>query len=151
VLTAAFWNANVRDNSNELAPFFSAWTAYTPSITNISVGNGTHNSRYLKIGRLVIVHIVFTFGSTTTISGPPRFTLPFTASGFILHTQAGFVDAGVGGFVAFPEPDRTNEIVLNAVATSGAYASQAGTSATVPFTWTTGDMILVGGIYNSAT
>jgi hypothetical protein len=146
VLTAAFWNTNVRDNSNELAPFFADWVSFTPTITNVSVGNGVHNSRYLKVGKLVIIRYDFTFGSTTTISSSPIFSLPagITLSGSLLATSVGFLDAGTARYVGLVENETNTATILQAVNTTGNYAVFAQISATVPFTWTTNDRIMAG-------
>ena len=54
----------------------SKWNSFTPSYTNLSVGNGTSQGlwRYLDGGIRVRQHI--TFGSTTSISGSVSFTIP---------------------------------------------------------------------------
>ena len=61
VLTAAFWNTQVRDNMVELAPLTAAWTSFTPTLWQ---GAATPNinktvlySKYLKVGKLVVVSV----------------------------------------------------------------------------------------------
>jgi hypothetical protein len=73
VLTASKWNQDVVENWNALG---GAWTAYTPTWTNVSVGNATQSSAYVNAGKLYIVRIQLVFGSTTSISGVPEITLP---------------------------------------------------------------------------
>jgi len=85
VLTAAFWNSNVRDNSLELAPFFSAWTSFTPvlkgSTTNPTLGTGsTATGSYLKIGRLLIVTATVTFGTSGVVNGSGIILMDLPAS-----------------------------------------------------------------------
>jgi hypothetical protein len=54
VLTASFWNTQVRDNMVELAPYFASWTTWTPTITQNGTRTATVNyARYVKIGRIV--------------------------------------------------------------------------------------------------
>jgi hypothetical protein len=145
VLTAAFWNTQVRDNSNELAPFFAAWTSFTPTLTNVTVGNGVHDSAYLKIGRLIIIRYSFTLGSTSSVAGAPVFSLPVgvSLSGMPLASQCLFVDAGGLRYPGVVE-DNLSLVVCQAVSTSGSYAVQVAPTATIPFTWATGDKIIVG-------
>jgi len=80
-LTAAFWNTNVRDNLSELAPFFAAWTSYTPTITAASGTPTTVSAtgRYLKIGRLVLFSTQVTVTTVGTAAGNMQVALPFTA------------------------------------------------------------------------
>lgn len=55
VLTAAFWNEQVRDNMTELAPLFTTFTSWTPAVAQSGARTSTNRgSRYIKIGRLVI-------------------------------------------------------------------------------------------------
>jgi len=152
VLTAAFWNTQVRDNMVELAPFFATWTSFTPTLTNVTVGNGTHNARYLKIGRLVIVNYEFTLGSTSSVAGAPVFSLPFSASGPLFAGQVEFLDTGTARYTGMVEAENSGSgVVCQAVSASGSYTVQVAPTATIPFTWTNGDKILVGIIYMSAT
>jgi hypothetical protein len=92
VLTAAFWNANVRDNSLELAPFFSAWTSFTPALkgstTNPILGTGSSaTGSYLKIGRLLIVTATITFGTSGVTNGSGTILMDLPAS-LSLSTQS---------------------------------------------------------------
>jgi hypothetical protein len=66
ILTASQLNTQLRDNMTELAPFFAAWTSWTPVIKQSATVSITNNrSRYIKVGRLVIA----TFDVSCTSSG----------------------------------------------------------------------------------
>jgi hypothetical protein len=65
VVTAANLNAEVRD---ALTGIQSAWTAYTPTLTGITLGNGTLAFAFTRFGKTVMVRGIFTAGSTTTYS-----------------------------------------------------------------------------------
>jgi hypothetical protein len=56
-----------------------AWTAYTPSVTNITVGNGVWTAKYIKLGRLVVAKIRLSFGSTSVMGTNPTISMPFPA------------------------------------------------------------------------
>ena len=146
VLTAAFWNANVRDNSNELAPFFADWTSFTPTLSNMTAGNGVHNSAYLKIGRLIIIRYMFTLGSTSSVAGAPVFSIPagITISGPLLAAQCMFEDVGGLRYLGIVEAGGSGNVVCQALSASGSYVVQTAPSATIPFTWATNDRIIVG-------
>ena len=92
VLTAAFWNANVRDNSNEFASLFTAWTSFTPALkgssTNPILGTGSSaTGSYLKLGRLLIVTATITFGTSGVTNGSGIIFMDLPAS-LSLSTQS---------------------------------------------------------------
>ena len=79
VLTAAFWNSNVRDNSLELAPFFSAWTDFSPTFSQgATITYTKRRTRYLQIGKLVIAQVSVDFTSAGTAGNVLSMTLPVT-------------------------------------------------------------------------
>jgi hypothetical protein len=57
-----------------------AWVAYTPTLGNVSLGNGTVDFKYAQLGKVVHVRGILTFGSTTTVSGAITFSTPITAA-----------------------------------------------------------------------
>jgi hypothetical protein len=149
-LTAAFWNSNVRDNSLELAPFFAAWTTWTPSLTGITTGNGTVTAKYLQIGKMVQFRFKFQLGSTSAITGGPTITLPVAqASGAHLSFPVLYGDFGLR-FHAGMSSTESGVISLFAINTGSAFAETAGISSTVPFTWTTNDSLVANGTYEAA-
>jgi len=56
------------------------WTAWTPTLANLSLGNGTVTARYTQIGKKVTAYIKVVFGSTSVMGTAPTFTLPVTAA-----------------------------------------------------------------------
>jgi hypothetical protein len=147
VLTASRYNADVVENMTAIG---GAWTSFTPTWTNLTVGNATQNSAYIAAGKLHIVRIALTWGSTTSMSGVPEFTLP---NGVSFHSS--YYSTAIVGYGAL-EDDNPGTDYTGVVMRSGAtaargrflceqvnatYAAAAGISATVPFTWATGDNI----------
>src|SRR6185369_9654216 len=57
----------------------SAWGSWTPSWTNLSVGNGTVVAKYVQIGKTVFARLSLVLGSTSTVTGPVIFSLPVTS------------------------------------------------------------------------
>ena len=56
VLTAAFWNAQVRDQMTEVAPIMNAWTTFTPTIGQGATNNIAKTvtySKYVRVGKFV--------------------------------------------------------------------------------------------------
>lgn len=65
-----------------------AWTAYTPTITNLTLGNGTRVARYLKKGKTLKLRIDLIGGSTSSASGAINIGLPAGMSAHASGAQA---------------------------------------------------------------
>lgn len=120
-----------------LVPAVNAWTAYTPTFTNLTVGNGTVNAFYSKIGKTVLVRLRFVFGSTSSISGELQATLPFPNVGTSLYSPqkvryfCGGVDFIGDCFVV------NTTFFMRVGLANTTYLQSASLSATVPLTWGT--------------
>jgi hypothetical protein len=131
----------------------SAFTAYTPTFTNLTVCNGTVDFKFIQIGKFVHVQGGILFGSTTSISANVEITLPVTAASVL-----NFPNIGVAQFHDASTSNRYfGAVVLNSTTAAGprlsgvsTYVLNVGTNATIPFTWTTGDHILMTFIYEAA-
>lgn len=140
-----------------------AWTSWTPTWTSLSVGNGTVSALYARASRLITWKLKLTFGSTTTVSGGIRFTLPAAASTGVEFDNAfgTFVDASSSRHLAMSQFISTTTIQVNGMTVtgtsvvsgsdivSGSGVIQIATTASVPFTWTTSDQIIFSGVYES--
>ena len=126
-------------------------TSFTPSWTNVTVGNGTNVASYTQVGKIVTVRGKLTLGSTSSITGQPQFTLPITAKdadgapGLIEFGDFGV--AGYLGHVYFPSTTVVNFWVTTV---SGTYPSWTAVSSTVPFTFGTNDLICYRFTYEAA-
>ena len=69
-----------------------AWTTWTPTLTGITLGNGTMIARYAQVDKIVYVFWRIVGGSTTTWSNNARFTLPVN-----YNRQASIDLYGIGG------------------------------------------------------
>jgi hypothetical protein len=141
VLTAAFWNANVRDNLNVLAPLSAAWTEYTPSWTNLTVGNASQGSTYLQIGKTVIYSGRLDWGSTTSATASDTIvSLPVTASATRFNTYRGSIymtDSGIRAWVGICYLTSATGLAF-AHTESGNFG---GVNSLNPFTWGTNDAL----------
>jgi len=132
------------------ALFMTTWVAYTPTLTNITLGTGgTAAFYYQSVGKAVNVRGRITLGTGGTLTGAATFTLPINA---VLDQQfwncdGEMTDTSASAF--YPALIRifTTGAQLSALNASGTYVSHTLTSATVPFTWTSGDIINVGFSY----
>lgn len=127
-----------------------AWTSYTPTTANLTIGNGTLTAQYRRLGKTLDFQIKFTFGSTSAVSGSPTFTFPAGMSvasfygsnqdpvAWVLLTDAGTTNRG--GFVLV---DNVNQrLQVWCYTTTGTLTA---INATTPQTWATGDIIALGG------
>ena len=95
VLTAAFWNTQVRDNMLELAPLFTGWTTYTPTLYQTATTPNITKSgdaRYMKLGNLLFLSCALSATGTGTAGGGVGITLP---SGITLNHVSIRVGSGM--------------------------------------------------------
>ena len=67
VLTAAFWNAQVRDQMTEVAPIMNAWTTFSPTIAQgvtPNIAKTVTYSKYVRVGKFVFWRHSRHFGDT---------------------------------------------------------------------------------------
>ena len=131
-----------------------AWAAWTPTFTNLTVGNGTLTARYIQSNKTVNYSLHFVFGSTSSISGTTTISLPVTAASTAASQAAvisvWYLDAGVDTYFGQSNPDdrTTTNFRLNVGGgTTTLLTVTTNVNATSPFTWTTSDAIYVSGMY----
>jgi hypothetical protein len=130
-----------------------AWTAYTPTFTNFTLGNGTRDFEYLKVGKLVFVRMSLTLGSTSSMGTTPYFSLPIaaTAKNQAILGSVYIEDVGSAGYTGFITWAGANDAYISAVGAGGTYLSgPSSLTSTIPFTWTTNDFIRGTFIYGAA-
>lgn len=127
-----------------------AWRSYTPSLTNITLGNGTITGGYLLMGKTCFVRIAFVFGSTSAVAAGARIGLPF--AGISLGTSVEQTLAGSCVDISAV----TSQLLAGRITSSSSNvipihdelgASFGELSATAPFTWATGDSLNLSGVY----
>lgn len=124
-----------------------AWTTWTPTLTNLTKGNGTVVARYRQIGKTLDYFFRFTLGSTSAVGTSPQFTFPATLS----SSYGGSGD--LMGQVLLTDTGTANRFgsVLYGSSTTGLIYSYSTTgilttiTATVPHTWANTDVISVSG------
>jgi hypothetical protein len=122
---------------------FPQYFNYTPTYTNLTVGNGTHASRFSINGRTVSGSLGFTMGSTSVMGSNPTATLPVTASSnykFSAYIGPLYMeDAGVAAYAAAIRMQDATKVLLDHYGIVSTNVTAAGTSATAPWTWGTSD------------
>lgn len=156
----ASWGDAVRTALSYLAGIVSpgdagAWTSWTPTWTNLTVGNGTVNAAYAKVGRTVQFRLLVTFGSTTSMSELPAFTLPVTAASVYGAGEwpigsGTLLDAGTKAWIGAPQVAISDPAKAYVRSDDGS-GGWRNPSSTVPFTWTTTDKIMLSGTYEAAS
>ncbi|MCZ2339457.1 MAG: hypothetical protein LC127_14955, partial [Chitinophagales bacterium] len=122
-----------------------AWTSYTPSLFGVVLGSGTNIGYYQKIGKTVHYRAKVTLAANSSITGviyvsPPTTDQNDTSSPIGLATLKNVNGAFYTGWLRQD----------GAIYIAGDNGVWTGTSATYPFTWETGDIIIVSGTYEAA-
>lgn len=118
-----------------------AWASWTPTWTNLTVGNGAVVASYTQIGKTVRATISFLLGTTSAVGTSPTINLPVTPKSTSTYARAYFgqgeaLDAGTAVYPLVIESapgSSTGEI--KAIGASGTYANTLNISATIPMTW----------------
>jgi len=124
---------------------------YTPTWSNLTVGNATQEWYFIQINKFIFVHGVLVFGSTTSISGVPHPTVPLRLGRRSTYTSRfppiGFAElrdeGGVGTIEGIVERNGDSEttVRIRGLTTSSSRVVPENPSSTVPFTWATSDRI----------
>lgn len=136
-----------------IATTSGAWATWSPTWTNLTVGNGTLNlAKYTQTGKTVFFRLQLTFGSTTSISGTVSFSLPVTGiSAFSGYAECTFVDSSASTSQdGRQEMSSTTTFTPSSFLVSGTSILNLTMSATNPFTWATSDALRVYGYYEAA-
>lgn len=138
-------------NGTTWLDYDAEYTAFTPTWTSYTRGNGTTDSQYVRIGKMVHCYVRETLGSTSSITGNMFFTLPIAArSTAAVGGSAYFFDSGAAVFPAIVYMNSTTQCFIYASLANQTYVREEATTAFVPFTWTTNDRIHVTVIYEAA-
>lgn len=125
------------------------WTAYTPTVTGITLGASTLAARYAKVGKTVFFEIRLILGAGFNVTGNFVFTTPsaFSASmsAKILGNFGAYDTSAAARYSGQVYNSSTTEIICY-THSQGATAG-AALAATVPFTWASGDQIFISGVY----
>jgi hypothetical protein len=119
---------------------FTPRTTWTPSWSNLTVGNATQTAQYSQTGDLVFAQIRLIWGTTTSISGTVGIgNMPVTGT-----------TASVAGSLILKDASSTDalgQVTANTASFTLKTSTGANITSTVPFTWTTSDEILLTATY----
>lgn len=146
--TGYTWTVPTFDNDNlkHVEIHETRKLTFTAQPTNLTIGNGTMETYYQRIGRVTKGKIRVVFGSTTSIGGNVSFGMPTThkhsptGTTYFAVGSIAMVDSGVALYMG--------EIVINAgsfevraIGAAGTYANWAYMTSTVPHTWGSTDIL----------
>lgn len=122
-----------------------AWTAFTPSYTNVVLGvSPTNLGRYCTVNNLVIAQYQLTLGTGGDVTGTILPNLPLTAHASALaHVGTAYGSKSTTRRMAAAEFNDTSSLVL--VGTDGALWAAAA-----PFDWAAGDILRIQAMYERA-
>jgi hypothetical protein len=133
---------------------------YTPTYTNLTLGNGTVTARYAESGDFVWIYVLLVWGSTTSITGAIEISTPVNlktdgpGSNYFQPPQIGrysdvsaTIDYTMG--IAAGATNRLRPYMLRA---SGTYVdnNNAFLNATLPFAYAPGDELFISGFWRKA-
>lgn len=141
----------------DMAEFLDAawvpWTAYTPALTGVTLGNGLLEGMYRVLFDVVDFRVSLTLGTTTVITGAISLGLP--AGLPAAETNAGFNGFPIGQVLGYDDSAplyRVGLLVPDVGADKVFLNFDSGTnvaSATIPFTWDDPDSIRAHGSYRT--
>jgi len=135
------------------------YTAYTPTVTGLTLGDGTISSQYCRVNNFVHFFGKVVFGTTTAITAGLSATLPInldsaiaTATGFQVGLVA-FRDVSAGS--TFNGTGRAGaslatQFFIEVWTATGSYNQNAGVNASTPFTWANTDILSWNLYYKAA-
>lgn len=125
----------------------AAWAAYSPTLSNWTLGNGVLTGAFTQIGKTVHYRITYTIGTTDTISGTLIISLPVTSIGRSSRAPMGTalcVDTSAGTrAMRHAGYNSTGSILF--LDDAGALVAAAN-----PFTWASTDVLEISGTYEAA-
>ncbi len=123
-----------------------AWQTYTPSVDNITLGNGTIVGAFTQIGRTVHYRAMLTCGSTTTFNSLAILGIPRQIVSSSQLLGYGFVSKanGTGAQMVMARPWTGTS--------AGIYLAKDGAAVAAgsPFAWQEGDLLTYSGTYEGA-
>ena len=124
------------------------FAAYTPTYTNLTIGNGTVTARYGQSGKFVTVNWKLLLGSTSSVSGAVTVSLPVTATNTNAVGNVYMLDAATAEYLGIVKLESTTSMKI--LTPQFASNINAGLSSSFPMTWATNDEIRITLVYEAA-
>lgn len=138
--------------TDELSALSGAWSAWTSTVANLTIGTTVVSSRYRRIGKTIDFRWKFSYSAGAGVGTAPTFTLPAAPS--TVYTAAEdligdvqLLDSGTAhrrGHLVFT----TGSTVTISYYDASCVLAQV--TASLPHVWATGDSIVAWGTYETA-
>lgn len=143
------------------APTSWPWQSWSPTYSNLTVGDGTVVAKYQQVGKIVDFIYQLTFGSTTTLSASSNISISFpvtTSSDYVAFTLIGlgtFYTSGAAqistGYVGLANITTMRPFYSGLGGTSVGSPVNAGqVNDTAPFSWGANCIMFLEGRYEAA-
>jgi hypothetical protein len=142
--------ADLQTMADILTAATGAWSSWSPTLTNLTLGNGTHSALYRQVGKTVDFIWSITLGSTSAVGTAPKFTLPVAPHASLVRTFPATVrllDVSATFGIGLADFSGGTTIDLSYHTSTTAFAP---ITALAPWTWATGDIISAFGTYPTA-
>jgi hypothetical protein len=123
-----------------------SWSSWTPTWTNVTIGNAVVTGKYSQVGKTVIARLNVVWGNSTSASGNIVFSLPVTAASYPGTSNVGYIGFGTmfdvsGGLVYDTVLTRLTTTTAGAAAkaANGTWVTNAVASNVQPVTWANTD------------
>lgn len=128
-----------------------AWTSYTPTFTNFTLGNGTISvAKYAKLGKIVLLEVEVVLGTTSSVTGRIGISLPVTAARVDRTSGPVALTAGAANSYGFAAMGTTDRVDLYTWNVAGTYLANTNISATIPGTWANNSFFAFSTFYEAA-
>mgnify|MGYP001087991457 CR=1 FL=1 len=133
--------------------FYSNYQNFTPTYTNISLGDGSCDCRYTQRYKSIHVEYKITLGTGFSIGANPTLTLPRplrnTEQVGSFRGMAHDLDADEY-FELSADANTTTSFIIGHIHVDGQEMKSIPITATDPFTFAVGDKITISGTYETA-
>jgi len=138
------WVGNASDIATEI-DLIPNQTAWTPTLTGITIGSGTVTAYYVRVGAFISARVSILF-SGTSVTGTVGISTPTNIAGVFGQPVGSCIirDVSAGKqYLATPFRGALAraDIRVNKVATT--YVEQVNLSSSVPMTWANGDYLII--------
>lgn len=131
-------------------PSLGAWVTYTPTLGGFTAGSGAITGAYVLLGKICHFRASWTYGSgSAAATAFPTLTLPTAAlAATNVRMEALFFDTSASAY--YDATSRQSSTTVVTMGIPGASGIHTTCTTTTPFTWATGDQIILSGTYEIA-
>lgn len=126
----------------------AGWTPYTPTLTNVSLGNGTISAAYAQLGKTVAVRFILTLGTTSSVSGTITVSTP--VNGTSTHVGGCYMNDATGSIYPGTVICQSTTFTMRAHNSSATYATLLAFNNTVPVAPAANDQYVATFTYEAA-